>query len=445
MEEHTNEKLVRGIDLQNRLWDNTSVSAQRLFKWWKGGNVNSRTYLLIFFLLALNFYITFPVIFKDVSPSFASAAFLQEIAATFGIVGISKAVFFGILAHVSLVVALVSFYLFVRRIVHRHELTAFFATLVFLLPNPFFHNRPPLVFALMNGDGAHMVAFALIPLVLLSLQLFINQAVGNWMLYSALGATVVALISPFAFFNLVILGFILATSEGFVGDMRLKLLRYGLLMVFSVGLSLFWYYPHVIRNIVSHGSLTTAWNKLWSVFPLAIPMIPVFGTIAFLVFDRRPKLKPIFIGISVFVIYFFLYWASSSIKANGIFIPERYLIEMYFAVSFTVPLFFVLIIEFSYTRIRALLAKKHRGIYFGIISSATFIVSFVGLVLVANVQEARAAIHAQGVIRSSTGGLGNLQRVFNFADMGSDVALLISLLTLYAIIKLAKRFRTAAI
>lgn len=433
------QNLQRGIYLKNRFWDRgLAVSLQKAFSWWRGGRFNKVTFVFVAIVFTLNLFIVFPIFKRDVSASFSSSAFLSLSYLFDSLHIISKSQLFKILTILALSFAPVSFYLFVRRIILRHELTAFIATLVFFMPTPISPGGLPLVAAILSGDGAHAFAFAFIPLLLLYIRGFISIGVPAWGVMSVFGIATISIISPFASFNLIIISTILCLAHGFLGGLRIKLSRLLFLLVFSFALSFFWYYPSVIMRIavLSHVGFTI--QKFWSVFPLAIPAIPVLGIISFLVFDKRDKLNPVFIGFSLFLIYVFLLIVSKTLNITGIFTADRYLIEFSFAASFLFAILFTLFIEGF---IREYIFKTHNKpfVFFSTLC-VSFLAGLVGMVSVSNIRIAKMAIATKPIINHYNVGLGTIERVFDFGDISFLIATFISFATFIFLIFILVRF-----
>lgn len=437
MEQYSDEKLKRGVDLQNRAWDTTGKTVGKLFSWWRGGRINRTTLLLIALLLGINTYMTWPLMLLNTTPAFAGSVSLRMVAASFAAIGIAPRIFFAILVQGGLGMAVVVLYLFVRKLVHRHELTAFFATFFFIVPNPLFGSQSVLVSSVLQGDGAHVITFPLVLLSLLYLRSFVAFGTGGFAVLAILGGTIVALLSPFSLFNFFVIGFILAVGEGFVGNMRIKLARYGFLLLCVFGLSLFWYYPHFVQQVLFQHNLSGAFGKLWSVLPLAVPLIPILGTLSFLIFDRRPVLNPIFVSLGVFTIYFALFTASRLLNTSGIFVASRYILEMSFALSFFGALIAVLGIEYLYIKLHRHIAKQHALVGMLTLFSISFIAFFTLFLLLSNVQEAHAeALH--DVVQTGLGGTVRMTHLLNFRDIGSDIALFVSLAVAALLLPIAR-------
>lgn len=422
-------KIRRGIDFRNRLWQEggLATSAAHAFAWWKGGKLNKTTIFFLSVVFALNLYFVFPVFTRDVSASFSSSAALLFLAGFFLNFGLNAGQFFSFLTIISLAFSPIAFYLFVRRTAMRHELIALLATLLYILPTPIFKDGSYLAWSILGGDGAHALIFAFIPLFLLYVRAFIATGVSYWGVGSIIGLAAIAIISPFAFFNLLIILFVITVAEGFVGNLRIKLARLFFLLLFSFTLSFFWYYPNIVTKIILLEHVAFSIQKLWSILPLAIPIIPVIGALFFLIFDRRERLKPIFISLSLFLIYSFLFTVSRTINTTGIFTAERYILEISFATSFFLALIFILFAELL---ARNYLAKvKNLFIYYGSIFTASLLVAVLAGGTYLNAKTVRETMYIREIINPYNLGIGNISRVFNLNEISSILASLISFAT----------------
>lgn len=433
----------RGIDFQNRVWDSgIGRKFKTTFNWWSGGPINKITFLGLFAVFFLNIFIVSAVFNKNLTPSFSYSAFLVMIADTIEHLGLlDKSSFFSLLSVVSLSIAPISVYLFTRRIIHRHELSAFIATLLFVVPSPISKDGMPLIQALLSGDGAHAVVFAYIPLFLLYFKAFIRSGFFIWGLFSAVGTTLIALTSPFAFFNVLFFFLILTISEGFMGGFRVKIARFLFVIASTIGLSYFWYYPNTITKILLLESVQFATSYFLKVFPLLIPTIPVIGAISFLVFDRREKLQPIFIGAFLFGIYLALSSLSSSFNVTGIFVSDRYSPELSFCLSFLIALTLGILFDFLYQKAKDFIVKKDNPIYssvffFGFIACfiAIFAVSFI------NAEGVRDDIASIYVAKQHSLGVGSIERSGLFSNVSSILSSLVSILTLALLLYILKYY-----
>ncbi len=434
--------IKRGIDLTNRAWQGDFAgNLQKTFAWWRGGKFNRTTALLLTVIFFLNLFLVFPIFQRNVTSSFSSASlvFLAEALSHLGI--LQKGLFFSILTFIALSFSPISFYLFVRRMALRHELIAFLATIFFILPNPISGGDLPLVSVILNGDGAHAFAFAFIPMLLLYIQAFITTGASVWGVISAFFIAVVTIISPFAFFNLLIIAVVIAVADGFLGSLRIKLTRFLFLIVSSLLLSFFWYSPHVVGRIFVLSHVKHAMSKFSSVAPIFIPIIPVVGALSFLVFDRREKLRPFFVGISLFLIYFSLFSISKSVRTNGVFTADRYIVELSFASSFLFAIVFVLLAEFLVRNF--LLRVKHSVVYFVSIVLLSSVAGFLVLSLFVSIKSAQTTIIHRTINNTYNVGIGNIREIYGIHDIGGIVAIVVSLVTFCSLVLTVKKFPSA--
>lgn len=433
-------RIKRGIDLQNRLWESSiGKRIQKNVRLWDGGPIDKFTFLGLFAVFFVNVFIVSAIVGKNISDSFSTSSFLMVVANVFQNIGITNNVFFVMLTVISLLLAPINIYLFVRKIVHRHELTAFLCAILYVVPNPLSPDGLPLVKALIGGDGAHAIIFSIIPLLLLYFKAFLNKGLFVWGFLSAIMTALVAVVSPFAAFNLLIFFIVITISEGFVGSFRLKITRFICVLLFAFGLSYFWYHPSALTKIVVLDGVRFAVSYLWRMFPILIPTIPTLGAISFLIFDRREKLQPVFIAIGFFVIYFMFYSISSAFNVTGIFMPERYRIELYFSMSLLGALTLGFLLEFVYHNttdyLKHLVGSAYLlGFKVGIVIISIMLLAFVGF----KVTTLRSDIETSRVIKAAAPGAGNIKR--EGFDAISLVADLVSLLTLVFMLYLLKQY-----
>lgn len=424
--------IKRGIDFSNRLWqEKLTRRLQTDFLWWQGGGISLLTVIFNIVAVFINILLIFPIFSHKLTPAYSSSALVLvgHFLAGFGL----EDQFFLSLTLCALVIAPVSFYFFVRQMVFKHELTAFFATLFFILPTPFFKDGLPLIGAILEGDGAHALVFAFLPITLLSIRNFIVTGEVKFRIISAFICAVVAILSPFAYFNLLIILTILTVAEGFQGLFRVKLKRSLFLISSSFALSFFWYYPNMLTKIVVLEHVKFTLQKLWQVFPLLIPIVPVVGAISFLIFDRREKLKPIFFGIALFITYLTLFNVSKIINTTGIFTAERYLIELSFSLSFLVAVIFGLLVEYVFRKY--VLDLKGRRLFYLYIVLTMSIIFFVGSIAFLAIKTKREAITNAIIADQYHQGIGSLERKFNFNDPSTIFATIVSFVALLFILQ----------
>lgn len=432
----------RRIDFENRILDSGVSRFRHAFAWWKGRKLNKTTFLFILTIFLVNLFITYPLFGRDVSVSFSSSVFLL-LAGLFENANImTKAQFFSVLLIFSISFAPISYYLFVRKTAMRHELIALVATMFYILPNPLTNGGSVLSEAILNGDGAHVFVFSFLPLFLLYVRAFISTGVKAWGFIAAIITALIAVISPFATFNLLIIFAVITISEGFFRDLREKLSRLLFLLASSFLLSFFWYYPNILGEIVVLDHVSFAINKIVSILPLAIPIIPVAGLLLFLVFDRREKLKPVFLAVSFFLIYITLYLVSSDLNITGIFTSNRYLLELAFGSSYLFAMIFIVVIELM---IRSYIPKiKNDILLFLSILTCSALIFLFGAFAVVGVMKGQEHLAKQPIVNSYKSGIGNIGRAFSFKDGLSIIPVSVSILTFIFLLFFLKRSASVA-
>ena len=433
--------IKRGVKLQNRIFDDRiNKTFQDAFRWWTGGRIGKVTVAGFGVVFVINLYLVSAIFNKDLTPAFSSSAFLMSIAQRFHSLGIlSVSNFFGLISMVSLSFAPISVYLFVRRVVHRHELTAFFAALLFIIPTPIVPDGVPLISALLSGDGAHVLVFCYLPLFLLYFRAFIGSGTLVWGVIAALGTAVIGIISPFSLFNLFIFYLTLVAAEGFKGGFRIKFARLLFVLVTSFGLSFFWYFPNIITQTVVLERISFALSFFWKVFPILIPTVPVFGAVLFLIFDRREKLSPVFIALFLNVSYIILYSISLSLRANGIFVPDRYIVEIAFAQSFLAALVIGFGINFFYQLGKDYLFNKLNSVLSILILFVTGLATGVLLIFVVlEIYNVQNDIFQKAFAVHHDIGIGTIGRAGLFDSplaIFSDIVSIVTLFILFYVLK----------
>lgn len=435
------ESLKRGVSLQNRILDER---LENKFKdalvWWTGGKFNKLTFVGLLIASLINLFLISGLFDKDLTPAFSSSAVFMLFANLFKTMNIlSTQQFFLIISFISLLISPITVYLFVRRMVHRHELTAFLAALLFIIPSPLTPHASPLINALLQGDGAHVIIFSFLPLFLLYFKEFIGNGILLWAILSALGTGLIAISSPFAFFNICIFYTILTFGEGFKGQFRVKIARLLFILIMSIGLSFFWYFPNIMTNPLMIERINYAMNFFYKIFPIFIPTVPVLGAVLFLIFDRRKRLNPLLIAISLNATYFILYSISASIMANGIFVPERYLPEIAFSQSFLAALVLGFVLDLA--RVRGINRFIRYSAFYKIILILVSLIITVALLyfFFSNLILIRDEIWSKNFIISNTSGIGYFGRKnifsFSFLSIFSNLVSIVSLLLIVYILK----------
>lgn len=427
-------EIKRGIDLSNRLWSDDKKKEAKSFSLFRTEGRNKITYFFVALIFLLNLGLTYPLFSQDLS-SYYSSFILMAFGNFFSALHlIDKSQFFILLTFISVSFAPVSVYFFVRNNVRGDEFVAFLATLFFILPNPFLGKELTIVNSILKGDSSHSLIFPLIPFFLLYFQDFLSTGLFKFAAISSLGGALIAIISPFGFFNYLIMLLILGISDGFIGNLRTKLSRLLLVIILSFGLSFFWYYPTIIQKILKLSYIQLTVQKLISNLPIFLPLIPILGILLFLVFDRRSKWQSFFIGITMFLVYLVFYMISIGTQVEGMFTSTRYALELSFSASFLLSLIIILSIDYFFRKIFAKLKQDLKTILYGIIFLflAVTLLLF-GVILNPTIRQ----IKYTKLTQNKNMGTGTIIRQFKLDDLSFDVAAFVSLITLIFIITLS--------
>lgn len=236
----------------------------------------------------------------------------------------------GILTIFSFPLLSVTWYLCLRKIL-ANPILAFAASLIFLLPFSF---RERFVIFWDAGDIAHGLSLAFIPLVILAFGEFLRKASINAFLFSFMGVAVVSLISPFGFLNLAFFSAFLTMSEMLLGQARVKLLRFFMVFLFGFGISAFWYHPAFLIALAQSQQGSAAFTALSKLVPLSFFVVPTFGALSFLIFDRKTHLQSLFLAASLS--FFYLMVVSAARFGMELPSPSRFLPEFSLSLSFLI-------------------------------------------------------------------------------------------------------------
>jgi hypothetical protein len=143
----------------------------------------------------------------------------------------------------------------------------------------------------------------------------------------------VAFTSPFALFVMMVVLVVITFSEMILNSGRIKLLRFLWVLVISAGLCSFWYNPQFVSLSLASPSGKAVVTALKNLIPLSFFLIPILGSFAFLIFDKRPQLQPLFIALGLTVVFGLLSFAESlaSFAVSG---QRRYLPEVMLSIAF---------------------------------------------------------------------------------------------------------------
>jgi hypothetical protein len=191
--------------------------------------------------------------------------------------------------------------------------------------------------AYLWGDGAHLAALSLSPVVCWALLVFLRKGAFSRGVIAAVTLALVALTSPFGLMTTLIFSLIVIFSEMLQGQARLKAARAGFVVIASLGLTSFWYHPKFFYEILASRSGQDLFRTLGNLFPLSFFVLPILATFGFLLFERRRHLQPLFVGIFFTLIFFWVSFASG-LATEGLSRPSRYLPELGFSLALLLPI-----------------------------------------------------------------------------------------------------------
>lgn len=282
----------------------------------------------------------------------------------------------GIFVLFSFPLASFAWYLFFQKL-SGNSLLSFLAGLIFLLP---WFYLPRFALFWQRGDGTHALGFAILPLVGVVLKQFLRNGSLNFFLASFLGVSLVALISPFALFNLYLVFLVLTFSEMLLGQARIKILRFLIILLFAQGFSSFWYHPEFLLSLVRSGQGQEVLVSIWKLLPLSFFTAPVLGVFSFLIFDRKPNLQPVFFAFILTVIYLSLVAAENF----GDYLPFPFLARFFPEFYIGLSLFLAITLKFliNLPRQGFSLGKIHPRLVFVHHASDLFLTTFLTALLV---------------------------------------------------------------
>jgi hypothetical protein len=323
--------------------------------WWNNGPLEVAIILFLFFL---NFYLIYPFFGLDAFPTKYSGPvipLLSDVIEKASGIPMSKSL--EIVTITFLLFFPLTYYLFVKKLSGR-KVTALIAVLVASLPfYPFVHLR--IDTALLTGDGPHIASISVIPLALYGLLEFLRNGGVKGLIISAVASAVVALTSPFGVMTFLIFAVILLFSEVLVGNGRLKIARFTAVMLTTGGLCSFWYNPVFFYWMITGPLGADARLTLSNLIPISLFTVPVLATLGYLLFDRKPKLQPVFLAS------FFTIGYALIVVAGGGFVPShpsRYISELGISLSFFIAISLTRISDYVKTSKRVSFASNIKGL-----------------------------------------------------------------------------------
>lgn len=310
--------------------------------WWRNRMTEACWSL---FLVGLNFRFAFPF-FEYHFKHFFSAPMIPFLARIVSFVSRSPLeTTTSTVVLVFYILGPLTLYFFVKEITGR-LLPAVWAALLF--SSPIFRSK--LLEGLFYGDGAHLAALTLIPLVCCLVLRFLKKGSFSSCILASLGIVLVALISPPGLF--VCLGFlvIITFSEMLLAHGKLKLVRMMVLLILVAGLSAFWYNPGFVRLLLFSKQGKEILTILFNLFPLLFFLVPVLGTFGFLLFVKKPFLQPLFIALGLTVVFFLVSFSGRLGSSFFVSYPDKYWPELGLSLSFFSGIIMTGIFDFLRTR-----------------------------------------------------------------------------------------------
>ncbi len=225
-------------------------------------------------------------------------------------------------------------YLFVYQLTERHLPAIITATLIQLPAFPF-SGMPPiqLSLALIDGDAAHVAALSFMPLAALAfLDYLRSKNITQILVFTAISAFMASL-SFFSIYVLAIVMVFITISEVLIDQGRIKIRR-ALSCVGVVTLTAFLVYNISLWNILTSQEGQNTIRVFLNFIPLSFFLLPILGIFFFLIFDRRPKLQPVFLSLSLTILFWLFHWIRVSFVDIPLFDQDRYRAELAFGRSF---------------------------------------------------------------------------------------------------------------
>ncbi|MBU0618881.1 hypothetical protein KKD62_01445 [Patescibacteria group bacterium] len=256
--------------------------------------VSTGEILGLLIILAINFFLLLPFFGQEHQANGFSAPFIPLLAKlTSFVMPYAHGVRFWLL--ICLMFLPISLYFFIREI-SRRRLAAFAATLIISLPvGVFLPLRTRL--GLFMDDGGQAASLTIILFSCLFLLRFLKG--GNFKMAAATSLTMslVALTSPLGSFILVCCALAITFSEMLLNQGRLKLLRLLTVLVFTAGLSTFWYHPSFVLAIINSEQGRLLIKAFANLLPISFFLVPLLGALGFLLFENKPQLQPLFLAL----------------------------------------------------------------------------------------------------------------------------------------------------
>ncbi len=247
------------------------------------------------------------------------------------------------------------FYFFVYNLTKR-QLPALLTGLFTILPlNPFSTLPPTRIINILSGqDGAHMMSLTFIPVAILIFLFYVKTGQLKWLITVEVFISFLSLISLFSLFVIFVFMILITISETLLGLGKQKLFRF--LTVSGVSVVIVGaIYNTFLLSVLSSAEGKSTILVVSNFLPLLFFLVPVLGTIAFLIFDRRPQLQSVFIAVSLSLVFGLLHFVRISFANVALLEQNRYGAEVSLTSAFIWGLIGMSV--FDYLRNGQLLAK----------------------------------------------------------------------------------------
>lgn len=306
--------------------------------WWSNQAIDIISIIGIF---VLNLYLIYPFFGQPSSPTTFSGPVVPIIAKAIELFGVDMIYAFQIVNIIFFLTLPLSLYLFVKYVSER-RLVAILTVLFISLPFfPFAKLRVDSAF--FGVDSPHVAGISLIPLALYGLLVFLRRGGLKTLVIAAVSSALVVLTSPFAFITYALFAGLTAFSEMLLGRGRLKFVRTLIVFFLAAGLTSFWYNPAFFYWMMV-GPLGEGVRQTFSkLLPVSFFVVPALGAFGFLLFDRKPKLQPLFLASFYTVLFGIIVMAGGGFFP---FHPSRYTPELGIAVSFLLAIVIVKLLDY---------------------------------------------------------------------------------------------------
>ena len=288
--------------------------------------------LAIVFFLSLNLVYLFPFLGQADGGNFFSAPLVPKLASFLAVLsGLPVGQAMTLCLLVFIIFGPVSLYLLVAKLSGR-RLAAFAAGLIYSLPLEILAvGRVKMAF--LVGDGGHIAALTLVPVVIFFLLGFLKEGKFGSLVVGSLVLGIIALMSPFAFLSAGMVSTVAAFSEFLQGKGRLKFLRFLFFLAFSAGFIAFWYNPAFVVSFWNSAQGQAIKKSFFNLVPISFVVVPIMGAFGFLLFEKRAHLQALFIALGLVVLFSLISFAD---YIGQLFPshPHRYLSELGFSFSF---------------------------------------------------------------------------------------------------------------